>query len=117
MKAENKCNLKGIAGALLMGVVKAGAEFAANVASAEAFLTTRRSIQITNISERRLEIEHKGKKETLRVTITNPMHLAAVVLALKSGQKIDLVLAGYSTSWTGKTEVLTADIVEISKAA
>lgn len=116
MKAETKNNLKVFAGALLMGVTKAGMEFAANVVTAEAFMTTRRSVQIINISERRLEIEHKGKRETLRVTITNPAHLATVVSALKSGKKLDLVLAGYSTNRTGKTEILTADIVEINQA-
>ena len=117
MKTETKSDWKGFAGALLMGVAKAGVEFAANVSSAEAFMTIRRSVQITNISERRLEIEHKGKKETLRVTIKNPLHLITIISALKSGQKIDLVLSGYSTSRTGKTEVLTADIIEINQAA
>lgn len=117
MKAETKCDVKGIAGALLMGFAKAGMEFAVNVVTAEAFMTVRRSVAITNISERRLEIESKGKRETLRVTITNPAHLASVVDALRSGKRLDLVLKGYSTSRTGKTEVLTADIIEVSQAA
>jgi hypothetical protein len=116
MKAETKDSLKGFAKKLFMGVARAGLEIAANVVTAEAFMTIRRSVTIINISERRLEIESKGKREILRVTITKPACLSMVVEALESGGKLDLVLAGYATNRTGKTEVLTADIVKVSRA-
>jgi hypothetical protein len=102
---------------IIMGIAKAslevGAEFISNIATAEPFLTVRRSVYVTNITERWVEIESKGKKENLRLTITNPSHLGTIIEGMKSGQKVNMVLAGLESNRTGKREVLTSKIIEI----
>jgi len=80
-------------------------------------IKVRHSVMVTSMSERELEIEHKGKKEILPLVIRNSNHLMVIWDSLKNRKKIDLVLKCIVSKPHTKPTMLKAEILEVKIAA
>jgi hypothetical protein len=87
-----------------------------HVVTAQDMIQTRRSVVVSSMSDRELEIESKGKREHLPLIIRNSNHLAIIWESLKNGKKIDLVLKCVVSKPHTKPTMLKAEILEVKIA-
>lgn len=94
--------------------------FATNLAmhklTAYEAVRTRRFVSVTSLSDHELEIEDKGKKEVLPLTVKNSSHLAVIWDSLKTGKKIHMILKCLVTKHPTRPALWKAEIIEVCHA-
>lgn len=95
--------------------ISLGLEFASNVITAEEFISTKRSVKVSSIGYKRIEIEDaNGRRETIPVGPINDEQSVVVWKSLSQGKTIDIVLHGHLTNVSGSPVILTAEIMKIN---
>lgn len=101
---------------VLCGVGMLATDVAIHVITAHDVVRAKRFVFVTSLSDNELEIEDKGKREVLPLTVRNSSHLAVIWDSLKTGKKIHMMLKCVVTKHRTRPAMLRAEIVEVCRA-